>query len=232
MIEQNEAKIFLANQRNTSITGWMRSCTLLKNNGNKKAFLSSLYNLHDDVLSARRTLSFITEKDVLLVILPLAGSIIYSDDCGNNAIIEAGKMQYFAVKKNTEVKIFNPYDEEYVNFLRLMLEPGCLNSIISTACFSFEREHNKNKLLQLFTGNPEAMSVKIFIGKFDGRKEALYKNSKPGNAIFVFVIEGAFEVQYRLLETRDALVLWDTDKIDMEALSNDAVLLLIDMPGK
>lgn len=231
MIQQNNAKIFLARQRDTTITGWMRSCALLKDNGKNKTAFGSLYNLQDDVLSARRTLSFVADKDVLLVILPLAGSVIYSDDCGNSAIIEAGKMQYFAVKKNTGVKIFNPYDEEYVNFLRLLLEPGCLNSIISTACFSFERENNKNKLLQLFTGNQETMPVKFFIGKFDGRKEALYKNSKPGNAIFVFVIEGAFEVQYRLLETRDALAIWDADSIDMEALSNNAVLLLIEMPG-
>lgn len=231
MIQQNNAKIFLARQRDTTITGWMRSCALLKDNGKNKTAFGSLYNLQDDVLSARRTLSFVADKDVLLVILPLAGSVIYSDDCGNSAIIEAGKMQYFAVKKNTGVKIFNPYDEEYVNFLRLLLEPGCLNSIISTACFSFERENNKNKLLQLFTGNQETLPVKFFIGKFDGRKEALYKISKPGNTIFVFVIEGAFEVQYRLLETRDALAIWDADTIDMEALSNNAVLLLIEMPG-
>jgi hypothetical protein len=37
-------------------------------------------------------------------------------------------------------------------------------------------------------------------------------------------------VQGRLLENRDALSLWDTEEIDMEALSNDAVILLIEVP--
>jgi redox-sensitive bicupin YhaK (pirin superfamily) len=40
------------------------------------------------------------------------------------------------------------------------------------------------------------------------------------------VIEGAFEVQDRLLHAKDGLAVWDTNEIDFEALSNDAILLL------
>ncbi len=233
MIQQNEAKIFLSKDRTVTVTGWMKSCALFSNMAYEKTSFGHLYNAQDDVLSSRRTLNFIAAYDADLIILPVAGTIIYSDSCGNDAVIETGKVQYFSVKQNAQVKIFNPYEEEYVNFIRLWLKPGSLNSIINTACFSFERESNKNKLLRLFVGyNNEQQPVNFYIGKFDGRKEALLNISKPGNMVFVFVIEGAFEVQYRLLETRDALALWNADAVDIEALSNNAVLLIAELPSK
>ena len=46
----------------------------------------------------------------------------------------------------------------------------------------------------------------------------------------MFVIEGAFEVQGTLLHARDGLALWGTDKLEKEALSNDAIILLIELP--
>ncbi|SFQ10299.1 pirin family protein [Parafilimonas terrae] len=232
MIEQCEAKIFLAKDRSITTTGWMKSCALFKQPAIKNSLYGNFYNVQDDVLSSRRTLNFIAENDADLIILPVAGSIIYNDNYGNSAMIEGGKMQYFSVKKNTQVKIFNPYNDVFVNFLRIWLKPGSLNAIINTASFSFERENNKNKLLHLFVSyNNEQQPVNFYIGKFDGRKDVLHKVCKPGNMVFIFVIDGAFEVQYRLLETRDALALWNVDKVDMEALSNNAVVLMIDMPA-
>jgi redox-sensitive bicupin YhaK (pirin superfamily) len=54
------------------------------------------------------------------------------------------------------------------------------------------------------------------------------KNKNAG--LFVFVIEGAFEVEGRLLHERDSLALWETGKAEMEALSNDAIILVIESP--
>ena len=45
----------------------------------------------------------------------------------------------------------------------------------------------------------------------------------------VFVIHGAFEVENRLLESRDGLAIWNTDRIELEALSNEAILLLLEI---
>ncbi|MFT4154411.1 hypothetical protein [Parafilimonas sp.] len=232
MIQQNAARIFPAKDRSIVTTGWMKSCALFKQAAYNNSLFGNFYNVQDDVLSSKRTLSFTAERDADLIILPITGTIIYNDSCGSNAVIEGGKMQYFSVKQHAQVKIFNPYDDVFVNFLRIWLKPGSLNTIISTACFSFEREANKNKLLRLFVGyNHNRQAVNFFIGKFDGCQKALHKVFQPGNMVFAFVIEGAFEVQCRPLESRDALALWNVDKVDIKALSGNAVILMIDMPG-
>ena len=46
----------------------------------------------------------------------------------------------------------------------------------------------------------------------------------------MFAIEGAFEIQGALLHARDGLALWRTDEIEAEDLSNDAIILLIELP--
>lgn len=69
---------------------------------------------------------------------------------------------------------------------------------------------------------------RLSIGKFSGRSETVYHRKHPGNALFVFVIDGVFEVDGRLLHARDGLALWDTDEAEIEALSNDALLLVVE----
>jgi len=46
--------------------------------------------------------------------------------------------------------------------------------------------------------------------------------------VYVFVIEGAFEVQNRLLHARDGLSLSSATEVEFEALSNDAMLLILE----
>ena len=72
----------------------------------------------------------------------------------------------------------------------------------------------------------------ISIGKFDGRGETTYRVKNKDAGLFVFVLEGAFEVQGTLLHARDGLALWETDEVEMEALSNDAIILLVELPLK
>jgi hypothetical protein len=54
-----------------------------------------------------------------------------------------------------------------------------------------------------------------------------------GSAMMVYIINGSFEVDGRLMEHRDALLVWDTDSIEYEALSEAAIILLIEFsPSK
>ena len=92
----------------------------------------------------------------------------------------------------------------------------------------------KNSLLKI---SPSSLGesfppFSIAIGKFDGRREANYLLKNKGTDLFVFVIEGAFEVQGTLLHARDGLALLDTEGTEMEALSNDAIILLLELPLK
>lgn len=138
------------------------------------------------------------------LIIPLVGDVV------TNQRISPGQAQII-----NSPTISNPHNEELVNYLHL-----AFNKVTEELIFDFTLV--ANRLQQLTTTNH------FYLGKFGGRRDDVYKLSGGSAGVFVFVIEGAFEVQNRLLHPRDGLALWDLTEVEFEALSNEAMLLLIE----
>lgn len=227
MQDQSQGKMYLAAERGHTETGWFRSYNTF-NFGNyrheHKAPFGPLYVFNDDTLAGGKKISLLVEEDSTIILLPTVGAIIFVDSHGNESIVEAGQAQVYAARKNTSLLIGNPYDEELINFLQIWIRHP-VQTLAEPAVSSFDLVHHKNKLVEI---KPAGSCHKTFIGKFTGREEALHKVGS-GNGLFAFVLEGAFEVQYRLLETRDGLALWNVEDVELEALSNDAIILLVEV---
>lgn len=75
---------------------------------------------------------------------------------------------------------------------------------------------------------------RISLGLFTGRSETVYMPvQKQPTITTAFVLQGAFEPEGRLLHKADALSVYNAPTLEMEALSNQAILLLIEtMPVK
>ncbi|MGZ8556779.1 MAG: pirin family protein [Chitinophagaceae bacterium] len=121
-----------------------------------------------------------------------------------------------------------------VNFLQVWIRAHKIADKQGASLFTYNVNKCMNSLVKVSTANPGESSLpfSISLGKFKGRGETTYqiKNTKSG--LYVFVIEGAFEVQGTLLHARDGLALWETEEVEMEALSNDAIILLLELPLK
>ncbi len=89
-----------------------------------------------------------------------------------------------------------------------------------------------NTLLPLFPPYDTSSQGHGFIGRYAGRSEDSFRPRQRQNGVFVFILSGVFEVQNRLLHQRDGLSLTNIQggKVDFEALSTDAVLLVLDIP--
>jgi hypothetical protein len=113
-------------------------------------------------------------------------------------------------------KITNPYKEELVNYLYIEFKlktPGVIADL----------DLKQNSLNEIIPGHH------YYIGKYDGRRDDIYKLSGEAAGVFVFVISGAFEVANRLLQSRDGLALWNIKEFDFEALSSDAIVLILEV---
>jgi redox-sensitive bicupin YhaK (pirin superfamily) len=84
--------------------------------------------------------------------------------------------------------------------------------------------------------NPDDEGVWIYqdawfhMGKFDNGFSTEYKLKKSGNGIYAFVLNGDITIGGITLNNRDALGIWDTEAITITAASQDAELLLIEIP--
>ncbi|GAA4469745.1 hypothetical protein GCM10023189_57250 [Nibrella saemangeumensis] len=229
------AQIYLADQRGCSETDFFRSYHTFNfgqyADESRKPF-GALYLLNDDTLRAGASLSLQVEQNTQVVLLPVLGGLEYLSDI-DSGFLEAGQAGILSLAAGMRYTISNPYDQETINFLQWWLIPPIVDFTpgISQAGFDLSR---KNTLLPLVDSTSSKADSRSFIGRYDGRQEGTYTVTVHSKAtgIFVFIIQGAFEVANRLLHEKDGLALLyeKANALEFEALSNDALLLLLDLP--
>lgn len=233
MITQTKAKMFLAEERGCNEIAWFRSYSTFNfgkyEHENKKAF-GSLYVLNDDTLAAGKSLRLYVELHSYILLIPVVGAIHYTDSNGNTASLHAGEIQLCNVQEGTSITVSNPYETETINFLHVWIRNNTIFSLPQTRTIACDINRHNNQLITVVKPNnafDETYKPTVSIGKYDGRREGTFKLTKETHLLFAFVIEGAFEVQNRLLHARDGVALWDLHEVEFEALSNEAIILLI-----
>ena len=68
------------------------------------------------------------------------------------------------------------------------------------------------------------------MGTFDKGYTFEYDIRRKGNGVWAMVVDGEFTVGGQKLNHRDGLGLWGTDKIEITADTDNARILLIDVP--
>ena len=226
-----QAQLYIADQRGCSQTDFFRSFHTVNFGqyvAENREPVGALQVVNDNVLMAGNRLRMQVEENTDVLIVPVMGGLEYTSEVGNG-FLEAGQTQLFSLISGMEYEIANPYETETINYLEIWLRNTATDFKPETQQMVFDLS-DKNKLLPLFSANGSGQPTG-FIGRFDGRAEGTYQAASTDNRIFVFVLNGVFEVQNRLLHERDALSLLHVpdSKVEFEALSNDAILLVLEM---
>ncbi len=230
MTDSSKATIYLADERGVDEEDSFRSHQTFnygKFFNEYKTPFGNLYLLNDDTLGGGRSIKMKVPESSCFVLLPVVGAIDYKDSLGNESLINAGEIQMIELPEGTDFELLNPYENDLVNYIQFWLRIPVIEIRSVPLILDFNLVSNKNKLLKITNDLPHY--VKVSIGQFTGRKEALYQLKDTNKGLFIFVIEGAFEVAGRLLHPRDGLALWDVNgSVDLEALSNEAIVLLLE----
>ena len=227
MLTQTEGKIYLNNQRGCTQSNWYRSYHTFNFNTffseNRKPFYN-LKLLNENTLKAKHTLQQEASEELVVCLVPLVGNLNYKLPNEQSKLLEVGESVVFSVSCGESYKISNPYKRALINYLHIEIK---VLKKIPLQHSQIELDTKTNQLLPLIDKKTEQFDISL--GKYNGRVEGTHKVKNPNKGVFVFVIEGAFEVQDRLLQSRDGLALWTTDIINFEALSNNAIILILDV---
>jgi redox-sensitive bicupin YhaK (pirin superfamily) len=228
MIKQTPAQIFKSDLRAVSESGASQVFSTFNfgayQDWSRKPF-GTLNVLNEVTLAPlQKTFTFI-HTDTEVVLLPLFGGIAYKDNLGNDDFIRIEQIKHISAQKGMSFELSNPYDLENVSYLEIWFTPKNDNFKGKTNRFDFGFSE-RNKMNPLF----EFSNTMGLIGIYDGRKEGFYTLKNHLNGVFVFVINGAFEVENRLLQEKDGLSLKKIATVEWEALSENAILLLFEVP--
>jgi quercetin 2,3-dioxygenase len=225
MKDNSPGRIYLADQRAVQETDWFRIYATF-NAGHREPF-GALYALNDETLAGGHQLDTVVQEDSYLWLLPVVGAVTFSDSQGNDTIIAAGEMMFTYQRKGDVFTIGNPYSDplQLVNYMTILLKTGNAPVVKAPRLFTFDIASNNTLEKWHINGLP---GLTFGMGKYDGRSEGTYALRNPEKGAYAIVIQGAFEVNGRLLHERDGVALWDTPELEFEALSNQAIIFLIE----
>lgn len=237
MIPQSKGKIFLSSQRGlTQESNNYRSYHTFNfgsyYNEHKEA-IGSLLFFNDDTLNASARTKTLVKQGTSLLLLPIVGGLKYIDETSGkiSGFVEAGQICLLRPDATIKVTISNPYTTELVNFLQIGISAE-LDQIHYGVGELDLASHPDCLLPLLFSEEGKMTYVLGSIGKFEGRASGRYSVRNPTSGVFAFVIDGVFEVQDRLLASRDGLALWDVHEVEFEALSHEAIILFLEMASQ
>ncbi len=217
-MDYSQATILLAEKRICFQTAFFRSY-LTSININSETKYDSIIKFLDNTLSPQKSNILTFEEKFCVIFLPLVGAVeIISID--EIRMLNSGEIAYFFVREKEEIIIQNPYENDFVNYLEIWIKLPSV-SFRMPLFRDFNIELNRNKLIEV---SFQRIKHKVLIGKFDGRENGLLDGV---NDAFVFVIEGVFEVNNRLLEGRDGLLLINANEIDFEGLGAENIIFII-----
>jgi hypothetical protein len=155
---------------------------------------------------------------------------------GNTSIINAGDVQVMSAGSGIQHSEFNPYNDKEANTLQIWLFPRERQVTPRYQQMTLDPKERENRFQQVLSPDPNDAGVWIHqdawfhIGTFDGGRTTDYSVKREGNGVYAFVIEGSATVNGQQLGKRDALGVWNTEKLDIEVGPEGAEILLQDVP--
>nr|WKN35733.1 hypothetical protein K4G66_25530 [Tunicatimonas sp. TK19036] len=225
MITQSKGTIYLANQRGVTQQGIeyrsYHTFNVDSYEDEHKAPIGIFMFFNDDTLNGGAHTKSLVKQGTSLLLLPVVGRINISGDI--TASLEAGQTGWISPERDIEIKIINPFTSVLVNFLQIGFHasPTSIRSPMQVLDLDFAHD----ELFPLVFADCDLGGIGTFVGR--GTGSYLVKNASAG--VFAFVVDGVFEVQDRLVQSRDGLALWDVPEVEFEALSQEAVILFIEL---
>jgi len=191
--------------------------------------------LNDDTVAPGMGFGMHPHDNMEIITIPLEGDLAHKDSMGNAETIKFGDVQVMSAGTGIRHSEFNPNADRRTKLLQIWLFPNKQNVEPRYQQITLNVNDRENKLQQILSPNPEDAGVWIHqdawfhLGKFEKGLTENYTVKREGNGVYAFVISGSVTINGQLLETRDALGVWNTENLEITSTS-DAEILLMDIP--
>ena len=224
-----------ANTRGNANHGWLNanhSFSFANYHNPERMNFGALRVLNDDTIAPGMGFGTHPHENMEIITIPLEGDLEHKDSMGNIGVINEGEIQVMSAGTGVHHSEYNKNADQAVKVLQLWVFPKKQNVTPRYDQMSVRDLKKPNDFYQVLSPNSEDAGMWVHqdtwfhLGEFDVEKSLDYTLKKPGNGVYVFVIEGSFNVEGENLKKRDAIGIWDTETINFTAQSQSKVLLV------
>ncbi|MBC9932266.1 pirin family protein [Chitinophaga qingshengii] len=198
----------------------------------KRMGFGALRVLNDDTLPGGKGFGLHPHDNMEIISIPLKGSLRHEDSAGNKAVANTGTVQVMHAGSGLFHSEYNNSADEIAEFLQIWVYPEELNTAPRYTLGRLSYDTAPNQLHTFIA--PDGISIRkdvwMSIGQFANDVSLTYQVHKPGNGMYVFVVNGRFSIDGKVLSARDGLGVWDAGGIDIKVMDSDSRLLVMEVP--
>ncbi len=231
--------IYRENDRGHVDFGWLKSAHSFSFgqyfDPDKMSF-GALQVLNDDQVEGGQGFDRHDHNNMEIVSIPLEGALVHQDSMGNGRKIQTGEVQIMSAGTGVQHAEFNADQKDLVKFLQIWVMPNETGLKPRYDQKSYLQLDRHNKFVTIVS--PDKMdhnAVHIHqdayfnLAEIEAGKKIDYTVHSERNGLYLFVLEGKALVESETLSRRDAIGLYETEKISIEAYYETS-LLLIEVP--
>lgn len=229
--------IHTADSRGYADHGWLKSYHTFSFAGYfnpERVHFGALRVLNDDFVAAGMGFGKHPHENMEIVSIPLEGQLAHEDSTGSKGIIKKGEIQFMSAGSGVQHSEMNASTTEAVKFLQIWIIPNKMN--IQPRYGQISYNLNDNEIKTLIQPNIEEGTLNLQqnawfkLAKFNTDKTLSVPVEDPkNNGVYLFLLKGAVEVDGQKLTTRDAIGVWETDKIEIKT-NEQSEFLIIEVP--
>jgi redox-sensitive bicupin YhaK (pirin superfamily) len=173
-----------------------------------------------------------------IISIPLEGDLEHQDSMGNKTIIRKGDVQVMSAGTGIQHSEYNHKKDKLVKFLQIWIFPNKKNVEPRYDQITLKESDRHNQFQQILSPDSKDEGVWIHqdawfhLGIFDKNVKTTYSLKKSGNGVYIFVIKGDVTINSQALNERDGYGLWNIDQFSFISNSQDAEVLVIEVPMK
>ena len=193
--------------------------------------------LNDDVVAPGTGFGTHPHENMEIITIPQRGALRHKDSMGNEGVIAAGDIQVMSAGSGVTHSEMNASSKEEVALFQIWIIPNETNVL---------PRYDQKKIASLTTPNTFTTVVKpkieatkgdlwihqnayFNIANCDEDTLLEYPLKNASHGVYLIVMEGSVFFENQTLTQRDAMGLWDTPYVSMEAKKGSR-LLLIEVP--
>ena len=151
-------------------------------------------------------------------------------------MIKKGDIQIMSAGTGVTHSEYNKNKDKPVKFLQIWIFPKEKDTKPRYDQITLDEKDLHNNFQQIVSPNADDAGVCILqdswfhLGKFDKDFSLDYSIKKSGNGVYAFILKGDVVIDGNSLNERDGLGIWNTDQFSVKAISQDAEILLMEVP--
>ena len=187
--------------------------------------------LNDDYVNPSSGFDTHSHQNMEIITIPLEGSVFHQDHLGNRSTIRKGEVQIMSAGTGIMHSEHNPSSTEVLNLFQIWIFPKEKQIMPRYGQKAFEEKDRINQLQCVVSPDERDGSLWInqdafiYLSQIEKGRVLDYQLQNIMHGVYVMVIRGEVKVGNKILQSRDAIGVWNASDVEIQANQASEIVL-------